>query len=309
MIQMNDFRAEPQALVDAELKACRKVLESGWYVLGEEVKRFEASWAQRCGTRRAVGVGNGLDAIEASLRALGIGQGDEVITTPMTAFASILGIIRAGATPVLADICPETALLDVESVERCIGSNTKAVLLVHLYGQVRSMKMWKQFCEQHKLHLIEDCAQAHLASEGEHVAGSFGIFGAYSFYPTKNLGAIGDGGALITNDEALAEKVASIRNYGQSTRYEHSLLGMNSRLDEMQAAILNVRLGWLTKFTERRRQIASRYLAEIDNPKIGHMAPPVSVENHVYHLFVIKCSMRERLTEHLRSNGIGCLIH
>jgi dTDP-4-amino-4,6-dideoxygalactose transaminase len=185
MILMNDFKAEPESLRAAELAAVGRVLHSGWYVLGQEVKTFEAEWATRCGIAHAIGVGNGMDAIEIGLRALDIGEGDEVITTPMTAFATVLAIIRAGATPVLADIDPDTALLDPKSVERCITPKTKAILLVHLYGQIRDMESWLGLCEANGLALLEDCAQSHLATWNGKVAGSFGRFGAYSFYPTK----------------------------------------------------------------------------------------------------------------------------
>lgn len=309
MIKMNDFRAYPEELIKDEMAACHRVLNSGWYILGEEVKQFENAWAACCGTGYAAGVGNGLDAIEIGLRALGIGKGDEVITTPMTAFATVLGIIRAGATPVLADIDPDTALLNMESAVRCIGPKTKAVLLVHLYGQVRNIARWQQLCNQHGLYLLEDCAQAHLAMEGGNVAGSFGAWGAYSFYPTKNLGAVGDAGALVTNNEQVALNAHTLRNYGQSTRYEHITLGMNSRLDEMQAAILNVRINWLLRFTQRRRAIAQRYQSEIRNPEIRLLAPPLEQENHVYHLFVIRCSERQHLMQYLKSNSIENLIH
>lgn len=200
MILMNDFKAEPQALRNAMLEAVDRVLESGWYVLGNEVRDFEASWSQVCGVSHALGVGNGMDAIEIALRALDIGPGDEVITTPMTAFATVLAILRAGATPVLADIEPDTALLSIASVERCLTAKTKAVVLVHLYGQLRNMSAWQEFCESQGIHLVEDCVQSHLASLRGKVAGSFGVAGAYSFYPTKNLGATGDAGVMFTDD-------------------------------------------------------------------------------------------------------------
>src|SRR5438552_7897933 len=181
MILMNDFKAEPEELRQCEIVAVERVLRSGRYILGNEVKVFEAAWAKRCSTREAVGVGNGMDAIEIGLRALGIGQGDEVITTPMTAFATVLAIFRAGATPVLADIESETALLSIESVARCISPRTKAVLPVHLYGQVKDMSHWEVFCRENGLMLLEDCAQAHLAEWDGRIAGSFGKFGAFSF--------------------------------------------------------------------------------------------------------------------------------
>ncbi|UBF24684.1 DegT/DnrJ/EryC1/StrS family aminotransferase [Kovacikia minuta CCNUW1] len=309
MIGMNDFRAEPEALRQQEFAALERVLRSGWYVLGQELKTFETSWAQRCGVGFTVGVGNGMDAIEIGLRAIGIGSGDEVITTPMTAFATVLAVIRAGATPVLADIDPETALLDPLSVERCLSSRTKAVLLVHLYGQMREMTGWMALCAGRGIHLLEDCAQAHLASVSGKVAGSFGTWGAYSFYPTKNLGAIGDGGALVTHVAAIAQQAQILRNYGQTERYHHPELGLNSRLDELQAALLSVRLTWLEEFTARRQQIAQAYYAGIKNPHILLLAQPAAAENHVYHLFVIRCQQRQRLSAYLTEKGIANLSH
>jgi dTDP-4-amino-4,6-dideoxygalactose transaminase len=309
MILMNDFRAEPEELIRKELEAVERVIRSGWYILGKEVKSFETAWAARCGAKHAVGVGNCMDAIEIGLRSLGIGSGDEVITTPMTAFATVLAVMRAGAEPVLADIDPETALLEPESVERCLSRRTKAVLLVHLYGQVRGMERWANLCEQAGIYLIEDCAQSHLAAWKGKIAGTFGAWGAFSFYPTKNLGTVGDGGALVTGSEGVAQKVGMLRNYGQSHRYHHSELGLNSRLDELHAAILSVRLGWLDAFTERRRVIAETYSGGIKNPLIRKMAAPVERENHVYHLYVIGCDERERLAAYLAEREISSLIH
>ncbi|MHB1530100.1 MAG: DegT/DnrJ/EryC1/StrS family aminotransferase [Acidiferrobacteraceae bacterium] len=306
---MNDFKAEPESLRVAELAAVERVLHSGWYILGEEVKAFEAEWAARCGIPYAAGVGNGLDAIEIGLRALGIGAGDEVITTPMTAFATVLAIFRAGATPVLADIDPETALLDPQSVVRCITSRTRAVLLVHLYGQIRDMESWINLCKTHGLVLLEDCAQAHLATWNGRKAGDFGGFGAYSFYPTKNLGAIGDAGALVSNDGNLMDRARILRNYGQTERYYHGELGNNSRLDEIQAALLRVRLGQLDEFTRRRRQIAQAYVSGMAHPEIKLLAPPPQTESHVYHLFVVQCARRDQLARHLKASGVETLVH
>lgn len=309
MILMNDFKAEPEALIQAELGAVERVLRSGWYVLGAEVKAFESVWAKYCGLGYAVGVGNGMDAIEIGLRALGIGEGDEVITTPMTAFATVLAVIRAGATPVLADIDPSTGLLSMESVERCISRNTKAVLLVHLYGQVRAMDEWLNLSERTGIALLEDCAQAHGAKWRGVSAGGFGRWGAYSFYPTKNLGTAGDGGALITNDVIVAEKSAVLRNYGQSQRYHHPELGMNSRLDELHAALLQVRLPMLDGFTQRRQSIAAQYQAGIINSRLSLLAKPVATENHVYHLFVLRTDARDELNAYLKNAGIDSLSH
>lgn len=309
MIQMNDFRAEPAELRAAMLDAVRRVLESGWYVLGDEVAAFEKQWAQLCGVAHGVGVGNGMDAIEIALRALEIGPGDEVITTPMTAFATVLAIIRSGATPVLADVDPDTALLSTGSVTRCISPRTKAVVLVHLYGQVRQMAEWGRLCATHDIALIEDCAQAHMASWQGQVAGSFGEAGAYSFYPTKNLGAAGDAGMLVTRQPQLAARAAQLRNYGQSERYLHPLLGMNSRLDEIHAAMLAERVRWLPAFTARRRQIAGAYREGIDNGRVRQLAAPEEVSAHVYHLYVIACEQREAMQSYLQGLGVQSLSH
>jgi dTDP-4-amino-4,6-dideoxygalactose transaminase len=305
-VVFNDFTATPHT---EELEAAARVLDSGWLILGDEVRAFEAEWAARCGVPHAVGVGNGLDAIEIGLRAAGIGRGAEVITTPMTAVATVLGILRAGATPVLAEIDPRTALLDPASVERCITPATRAVLLVHLYGQLHNPQLWTDLCSVHGIELLEDCAQSHDASESGTRAGAWGTFGAFSFYPTKNLGAAGDAGAVVTRDPGLADRAAMLRNYGQSTRYEHPLEGLNSRLDEMQAAILRVRLPRLERATERRREIAALYREGITNPAVRMLAEPDSPDNHVYHLFVVTCPHREALQGHLASAGIQTLIH
>jgi dTDP-4-amino-4,6-dideoxygalactose transaminase len=306
---MNDFKAELSALKEEMLAAVSRVIDSGWYVLGKEVESFEHAWAETCGTSHAVGVGNGMDAIEIALRSLDIGPGDEVITTPMTAFATVLAILRAGATPVLADIDSETALLDLNSVLRCISPKTKAVILVHLYGQIRDMDKWSSFCNERDLFLIEDCAQAHLASWQGGVAGSFGKAGAYSFYPTKNLGALGDAGALVTDDSKIAERASRLRNYGQSVRYHHPEIGMNSRLDEVHAAMLTVRMKWLVEFTERRQTIGKAYLKEISNVAVTLMEEPQEDASHVYHLFVVRCDQREALQAHLLAADVQTHYH
>jgi dTDP-4-amino-4,6-dideoxygalactose transaminase len=306
---MNDFKAEPDEVRKAMLQAVERVLESGWYVLGKEVEAFEQQWANACGVVYAVGVGNGMDAIEIALRALDIGPSDEVITTPMTAFATVLAILRAGATPVLADIEQDTALLSIKSVQRCISPKTKAVVLVHLHGEVRDMDSWVKFCEEQNIVLVEDCAQAHLATWQGKVAGSFGQAGAYSFYPTKNLGALGDGGMLVTNDEAIAQKSSRLRNYGQSVRYYHPELGMNSRLDEIHAAMLAERLKWLPEFTERRREIAAAYRSGISNPLVKILSAPQEHSSHAYHLFVVTSESRDKFQAHLLSCGVQALIH
>ena len=309
MIAMNAFKREPAELLARQLAAVERVLRSGWYVLGPEVAAFEAEWARACGMNHAVGVANGLDALEIGLRVQGIGPGDEVITTPMTAFATVLAIMRAGATPVLADIDPATGLLDPESVERCVGPRTRAVLLVHLYGQVRGMERWVELCERHGIFLLEDCAQSHLAAWHGKPAGRWGAWAAYSFYPTKNLGAIGDAGAFVTDDATQAGLARRLRNYGQSERYHHPELGMNSRLDELQAALLTERLAELPAWTARRCAVATAYRAGSRNPQVELLAAPAEPDSHVHHLFVVRTPERDRLSAHLKSHQIESLCH
>lgn len=309
MISMTGFLHEPAELRMQEVQACQRVIESGWYVLGPEVDAFEAEWAAACEATYAIGVASGMDAVEISLRALGIGAGDEVITTPLTAFASILAIIRAGATPVLADVDPATGLLSIDSAQRCLSQRTKAVVLVHLYGQVRDMGRWASFCSDHGIALVEDCAQSHLATMDGRFAGTFGPVGAFSFYPTKNLGAIGDAGAVLTSDPELAAACRQMRNYGQELKYHHHRLGLNSRLDEIQAALLRSRLAWLPRFMERRREIAAAYEQGINNARVRHLAPPQQLGAHVYHQYVVLTRDRDTFMGYLAGHGIESLIH
>jgi dTDP-4-amino-4,6-dideoxygalactose transaminase len=309
MISFTSFQQEPAELRERMTEAFARVLGSGYWVLGPEVAGFEATWAARCGVAHAVGTGNGLDALEIALRVLDVGEGDEVITTPMTALATVLAITRVGATPVLADIDPETALLDLRSIERCLSPRTRALIPVHLYGNGSSATAWAEFAQRRDIVLIEDCAQAHLASLDGRPVGSFGAAAAFSFYPTKNLGAIGDAGALVTDDADLAEHARMLRNYGQRDRYHHEVAGMNSRLDELQAALLLVRLEVLEEQTERRRSIAARYHAQIVNPAVELLRQPASPEQHVHHLFVIRSKDRESLQQHLTTRGVMSLIH
>ncbi len=309
MILMNDFKAESASVKEAELDAVRTVLDSGHFILGPHVESFEKNWASACGVEFGIGVANGMDAIEIILRSVNIGEGDEVITTPMTAFATVLAILRAGATPVLADINPGTGLMDIESVRRCISKKTKAILLVHLYGQIKMMDEWISLASSNNLLLIEDCAQSHLAKYKGRIAGSFGIAGAYSFYPTKNLGCIGDAGMIVSNSKSISDSSKMLRNYGQSVRYEHPVIGLNSRLDEIQAAILNIRLTILDEYTTQRKTIAKAYRGNFSNRCIEMLDPPEGVDSHVYHLFVVKTNKRYYLQEHLIKKGVQSLIH
>jgi dTDP-4-amino-4,6-dideoxygalactose transaminase len=306
---MTDITHRPVALRTAEQAAAVRVLESGNFILGSEVAAFEEHWAAACGVRWAVGVGNGMDAIEIALRALGVGPGDEVITSAMTAFATVLAIARAGAAPVLADIDSHNGLLDIESVRRCVTEKTKAIVLVHLYGQVDHMRSWQTLAQELAIPLVEDCAQAHLARDAGQPAGSFGSAGAYSFYPTKNLGAAGDAGALVTSLETVAKEARALRDYGQDSKYHHVRVGLNSRLDEIQAAVLLARLTWLEEFTQRRQAIGAAYHELLANPEVKTLAPPARSENHVYHLFVVLCERREALSRFLTARGIQSAVH
>jgi dTDP-4-amino-4,6-dideoxygalactose transaminase len=306
---MNAFGDEPSDLVRDELAAVERVIRSGWWVLGPEVAAFEAAWAARVRVTSAVGVANGLEALEIGMLALGIGEGDEVITTPMTAFATVLAILRTGATPVLADIDLDTAILDPASVERCLTPRTRAVVLVHLYGQVGPVTEIGALCRDRDVHLLEDCAQAHGATLDGRPAGSFGTLAAWSFYPTKNLGTVGDAGAITTDAKDLAERAKVLRNYGQAERYIHAELGLNSRLDEVHAAILQVRLERLDGWLAARRAVASLYQAQLSNPAVELLPAPSEPERHVHHLFVLRCARRDDLAAHLGSRGVETLSH
>lgn len=309
MILFNNFQAEPEDLISKEIEAATRVIKSGSYILGSELKNFERRWGHYCGINHAIGVANGMDAIEIGLRSLGIKAGDEVITTAMTAYATVLAIVRVGAIAVFADIDPNTGLMSIKSAMGCITKKTKAVLLVHLYGHMHDLTRWKFECSNRNIFLVEDCAQSHGAKWDGLSAGSFGEFGAYSFYPTKNLGALGDAGAIITASDAIEIKSRIILNYGQSERYHHPVQGVNSRLDEIQAAILVERLNFLESFIKRRQEIAGAYRGHFKTSLIENMSPADEFENHVYHLYVVKSPRRNELAEHLRANGIASLFH
>jgi dTDP-4-amino-4,6-dideoxygalactose transaminase len=287
--------------------AIERVVSSGWYVLGPEVAAFEAEFAAACGAGHAVGVGNGTDAIALILRALGIGPGDEVITSPLSAAYSALAIIMAGARPVFADIDPARHTLDPAAAERAVTNRTRALMPVHLYGQAADMSPLMAVASRHNLALVEDACQAHLATSQGRPVGTIGVAGAFSFYPTKNLGALGDGGAIVTNDAALATRLRRLRNGGQTNRYHHLEAGVNSRLDEMQAAILRARLPFLHGWTTQRRSLAARYRTGLDGTSV--QVPPEFDAGHVYHLFVVRTNARARLQQHLTDDGIETLVH
>ncbi len=287
--------------------AIERVIASGWFVLGPEVEAFEAEFAAASQAPFAVGVGTGTDAITLILRALDIGPGDEVITPPLSAAYSALAIMMAGARPVFADIDPERLTLDPDAAEAAITSRTRAIVPVHLYGQAADMRAFEAIAARHNLALVEDAAQAHLATVDGRAVGTIGIAGATSFYPTKNLGALGDGGAVITRDAQLAARIKRLRNGGQTSRYHHAEAGANSRLDEIQAAILRARLPYLSGWTARRRAIATHYRSA---PVPASVTVPVEFDaGHVYHLFPVLTPDRDAFQAHCRSQGVETLIH
>lgn len=292
----------------AILKAMKRVVDSGCYVLGPEVKSFESAFADYIGVRHAVGVGNGMEAIQISLMALGIGPGDEVITTPLSAVATVLAITAMGAMPVFVDI-DEFYHIDADKIERNITTKTKAIIPVHLYGQMTDMGKIMAMAKERSIEVIEDCAQAHGAKQNNRKAGSVGRLGCFSFYPTKNLGGIGDGGMITTNDDILAKKCRMLRNYGQKNRYKHEMKGMNSRLDELQAAILSEKLKWLDDNNRKRQDIANIYMKELNGIEGLELPKIRSSSEHVFHLFVIATEKRDSLMEHLKSIGIDSLVH
>jgi dTDP-4-amino-4,6-dideoxygalactose transaminase len=287
--------------------AVARVLASGWYVLGPEVEAFEAEFAAVCGARHAVGVGTGTDALSLILRGLGIGAGDEVITTPISAAYTALAIAAAGACPIFADVDPQRLTIDPAAVERCVTPRTRAILPVHLYGQAADMRPIERIAERHHLAVVEDCCQAHGATADGRPVGTIGAAGAFSFYPTKNLGALGDAGAVITADRELAERIKRLRNGGQTDRYHHVDLGVNSRLDELQAAILRARLPYLPDWTARRRALAAAYRSQLHDAPVRLL--PELDSGHVYHLFVVLSDERPRLQRHMMEAGIDCVIH
>lgn len=308
MIVMNDFKKEYASIKPEVDAALQRMLESGWYILGKEVENFEKAFANYQGSQYCVGVANGLDALMISLMALGVGKGDEVLTVSNTAVATVLAITNAGATPVFVDV-NENYLMDVTKVEEKITSKTKAIVPVHLFGQMVDMEKLTEIAKKHNLVIVEDACQAHGAKQNGKRSGSIGQTGAFSFYPTKNLGAFGDGGAIVTNDDEIYEKCKMLRNYGQRNRYYHEIKGINSRLDEMQAAILSVKLNHLEEYVSKRNEIAGWYneaLKDIAQIKL----PKVQRENyHAYHLYVIHAENRDGLLKHLVDNGVQSLIH
>lgn len=288
-------------------KKALEVLESGWYVLGRELECFEREFADYLGAEQCVGVASGLDALILAFRLLGIGKGDQVIVQGNTYIASVMGITINGAEPVFVE--PDVYYnIDTQRIEEKITERTKAILVVHLYGQASDMTSVMELAKRYNLKVVEDCAQSHGAAWKGKMTGTIGDIGCFSFYPTKNLGAFGDGGAIVTNDRKLAEEAKILRNYGSQEKYKNKVVGVNSRLDELQAGLLRIKLKHLKELTEERKEIGRRYLAEIKNPQIT--LPQIKEgADMVWHQFVIRVQERERLIQYLKTEGIMSMIH
>lgn len=307
-VQFLDLKSPHDELRDELRKAFERVLDSGWFVLGNEVKQFESEFADYCEAKYCIGVGNGLDALHLILRAYEIGEGDEVIVPSNTYIATWLAVSSVGATPVPVEPDRKTYNIDHSSIETAITSRTKAIIVVHLYGQPADMDAINIVAKKHGLKVIEDAAQAHGARYKGRRVGALGDAAGFSFYPGKNLGALGDGGAVTTNDLQLAERVAMLRNYGSRIKYKNEEKGLNSRLDELQAAFLRVKLLKLDEWNDRRRAIAERYLNEIHQARIVLPFVPEWAEP-VWHLFVVLATNRSDVQKNLDKSGIGTLIH
>lgn len=288
--------------------AFSRVLSSGNFILGKQLAEFEKQFASYLGVNYCIGVGNGLEALQISLMSLGIGRNDEVITTPISAVATTLAILAVGAKPIFVDTT-SFGLINPDLIPASITKKTKAIMPVHLYGHPVQIEKIKQICQQHKLFLIEDAAQAHGSTVKGKKLGSFGTLGCFSFYPTKNLGALGDGGAVVTNDVRLAKICRQIRDYGQTSKYHHVRFGLNSRLDELQAALLKVKLSVLDSDNLKRQRLVQRYIRNLSHiPELEIVQPEQNTESN-FHLFVIKTRQRDKLTRYLKRFGIETLIH
>jgi dTDP-4-amino-4,6-dideoxygalactose transaminase len=300
--QYLELKGEIQAAIQA-------VLDSGYLILGEQVRAFEEEFAAFLGTKFFVGVGNGTDAIELALAAAGVGPGDEVITTTHTAVATVSAIVEVGAVPVLVDVEPRFYTLDPAKAAKAVTSKTKAIVPVHIYGQACDLDAFQALAKEKNLVLIEDCAQAHGARYGKKRLGSIGSAGCFSFYPTKNLGALGDGGGIATSDPALAEKLRLLRQYGWKERYVSAIHGRNTRLDELQAAILRVKLKHLEKENQTRRTLAETYREELASLKEVALPETRAGSEHVFHLFALLTEKRDALLAHLKKQNIQTMVH
>lgn len=304
-LNLHALNAPYQEAIEAKIHA---VIAKGRYILGEENEHFCKSFATYCGTQYAIGVGNGLEALELILHGYGFSSGDEIIVPANTFIASILAISHAGCTPILVEPDMQTYTIDVRKIENAITSRTKAIMVVHLYGQTVAMQHVWDIAQRYNLTIIEDSAQAHGAYYAKRRAGNLGDASGFSFYPGKNLGCLGDGGAITTNDRALYERMTALANYGSHTKYHHIYKGYNSRLDEIQAAILSIKLQYLDEDNMKRRRIARYYREHITNPAIV-LPTCIDEDAHVWHCFVIRSQHRARLQNYLKTQGIETLIH
>jgi len=289
-------------------EAIKRVLDSGWYLLGKEDDAFEKNFAEFCGAKHAIGVANGLDALNLIIKAYGFKEGDEIIVPANTYIASILAISQNNCTPILVEPDINTYNINPDLIEEKITSKTKAIMVVHLYGQAVEMEKIWELAKKYNLKIIEDSAQAHGAIYKGKRTGNLGDASGFSFYPGKNLGCLGDGGAITTNDDELAQKLRALKNYGSHVKYQNLYKGYNSRLDEIHAAALDVKLKGLDKDNQKRREIAKYYIENIKNPKIT--LPKIYDEKaHVWHVFIVRCEQREYLQKYLADNDIQTLIH
>ena len=307
-IHFGDLKRQYLSIKTEIDEAISRVFDRGWFILGENVESFEKEFADYCGTGFAIGVGSGTEALHLALLACDVRAGDEIITVPNTAVPTVSAISFANASATFVDIDPRSYTMDPSKIEEKITSKTKVILPVHLYGHPADMDAITDIAKNYNLKVIEDACQAHGAKYKDRKVGALGDVGCFSFYPSKNLGAFGDGGMIVTNDETLAHKLRLLRNYGQEKRYHHTLKGFNSRLDEMQAAILRVKLKYLDGWNEKRRKIAQDYCNLIESDSI---IKPTEEDfaYHIFHLFVIRCKHRNQLQAYLNQKGIQTLIH
>lgn len=303
-----DVKREYAEIEEEITAAIQRVLKSGWFILGEEIKKFEEEFSKYIGAKYGIGVNSGSDALYLAVKALRIGQGDEVITVSHTFISAVDAIVRNGAKPVFVDIEPDTYCIDVTKIEEKITNKTIAILVAHLYGHPADMDSIMKIGKKYNLFVIEDACQAHAAEYKGKKVGGIGDAGCFSFYPAKNLGAYGDGGMIVTNNEELAKKLRILRNYGKPKKYYHNFIGINSRLDEVQATVLRVKLKYLDEWTEKRRKIAKQYSNFL---KDADVVVPMEKEyaKHVYHLYVIRNKKRDKLQKYLLKNGILMQIH
>jgi dTDP-4-amino-4,6-dideoxygalactose transaminase len=308
MIPLVDLKAQAAELGNELLTAVESTVRRADYILGDDVATFEREFAEFCGARHAIGVANGTEAIHLALRALGVGPGDEVITAANSFIASALAISYTGASPVLVDVDPTDYTIDVDSLERAITPCTKAILPVHLYGQPANMPAILEIAANHGLPVVQDACQAHGSLVDDRPVASFGHTACFSFYPSKNLGACGDGGAIVTNDVELSNRLRMLRNYGQRAKNEYAMLGFNCRLDTLQAAVLSVKLRHLSRWNDQRRAVATRYCERLADSglTLPNERPGTT---HVYHLFVVRHVERDALAAHLHDAGVQCGIH